>query len=493
MANRVHRTRGRVSNGPGDPALELGSRRPQTTAGAREWSGRAASAETPRAGVRPRWWRDMARRRTLAVADAGAAMLSMAVLTGSLTGLIWAVVSLPLWVLGAKLFGLYDRDHRALRHNTIDELGRLAVWMGSMVLALAWVVLPLTPIATPSATSIAVAWVAGLGAVTLGRGLGRWAWRRAVAPERCLVIGDGRLARSIKRKAELFPDLHLEVADHPCSVDDVRQDPEAFVGLADRLVVASDSVDPALIDRLVTVCRHRQTRLSVLSPLRQRTRPGALGQIADLPVLEYDTTDLSRSTLMLKRAMDLVIGSLGAVAALPLVPLIVLAIKLDGRGPVLFVQTRAGLKGRPFEMYKFRTMAPDAHERRHELVDLDSLPEPVFKLSADPRVTRVGRVLRRLSLDEIPQLINVLKGDMSLVGPRPEEIEVVERYEPEHRFRLDVKPGLTGPMQIYGRGELTLEERLELELDYVENLGLAHDLRILAATIPTVVRGSGAS
>jgi exopolysaccharide biosynthesis polyprenyl glycosylphosphotransferase len=498
MTHRVGQTRRRADNGSGDPALELGAGRPESSAAgpAQGWAPATAEAGTQasRSSPRPRWWRDMVRRRALAAADVGAAVLSMAILAGSLTDLVWALSSLPLWVLAAKLFGLYDRDHRALRHTTLDELGLLAVWMGSMVLVIAWLVLPLTPAATPSEASIGLAWVAGLGAVTLGRGFGRWAWRRATPPEHCLVIGDGRLARSIKRKAELFPDLHLEVADHPCSVEDVRRDPAAFVGLADRLVVASDSVDPALVDRLVAACRDRQVRLSVLSPLRQRARPGRrLGQIADLPVLEYDTTDLSRSTLMLKRAMDLLIGSLTAAAALPLVPFIVLAIKLNGRGPVLFVQARAGLGGRPFRMYKFRTMTPDAEARREELVDLDSLPEPVFKLSADPRVTKVGRILRRLSLDEIPQLINVLKGDMSLVGPRPEEIEVVERYEPEHRFRLDVKPGLTGPMQIYGRGDLTFQERLEVELDYVENLGLVHDLRILVATVPSVARGSGAS
>jgi lipopolysaccharide/colanic/teichoic acid biosynthesis glycosyltransferase len=116
----------------------------------------------------------------------------------------------------------------------------------------------------------------------------------------------------------------------------------------------------------------------------------------------------------------------------------------------------------------------------------------MFKLNSDPRVTRVGRILRRLSLDELPQLYNVLRGDMSIVGPRPEQMELVQRYRPEHRFRLAVKPGLTGPMQIYGRGELTFAERLSVELDYVDNLSLAQDLKILATTVPVVLRGRGA-
>ena len=131
---------------------------------------------------------------------------------------------------------------------------------------------------------------------------------------------------------------------------------------------------------------------------------------------------------------------------LPLFAVIALAVKLDSRGPVFFAQTRAGIGERPFRMFRFRTMVPDAPALLEDLVNLDELSEPVFKLTDDPRVTRVGHVLRRWSLDELPQFFNVLRG-MSLVGPRPEQIELVARYRPEHRFRLKVKPGMTGPMQ----------------------------------------------
>ncbi len=172
-------------------------------------------------------------------------------------------------------------------------------------------------------------------------------------------------------------------------------------------------------------------------------------------------------------------------------PLIALAIWLEDRGPVLFAQHRAGLHGVPFRLLKFRTMHVGADRSLEDL--LDELPEPMFKLRRDPRVTRVGRFLRRLSLDELPQLWNLLRGDMSLVGPRPEQLELVERYGPEHRFRLEVKPGLTGPMQVHGRGELTFEERLAVELDYVENLSIGRDLRILALTPVSVIRAPGRS
>ncbi|MCB0252049.1 MAG: sugar transferase, partial [Anaerolineae bacterium] len=161
-------------------------------------------------------------------------------------------------------------------------------------------------------------------------------------------------------------------------------------------------------------------------------------------------------------------------------------------GPIFFGQTRVGENGRPFRILKLRSMVCDAEARLPEVVDLNALHEPVFKLPDDPRVTRVGRVLRRTSLDEAPQFLNVLRGDMSLVGPRPEEEQVVARYSDEQRRRLAVKPGITGPMQINGRGDLSLQERLRLELDYIDNYSLRRDVAIMLRTIPAIMRGDGA-
>jgi lipopolysaccharide/colanic/teichoic acid biosynthesis glycosyltransferase len=143
-------------------------------------------------------------------------------------------------------------------------------------------------------------------------------------------------------------------------------------------------------------------------------------------------------------------------------------------------------------MIKFRTMVSNAEDLLNDLVPFDKLADPMFKLREDPRVTSVGRFLRRTSLDELPQLFNVLRGDMSLVGPRPEQVELVDRYAPEHRFRLAVKPGITGPMQVYGRGELSFEERLAVEREYIENLSIGRDVRILALTLPIVFAQRGA-
>jgi len=176
----------------------------------------------------------------------------------------------------------------------------------------------------------------------------------------------------------------------------------------------------------------------------------------------------------------------------PLLLAISLAILLDSGRPVLFSQRRAGKDGEPFTMLKFRTMVADAEQRLAELVDLEKLDEPAFKIPDDPRVTRSGRLLRRTSLDELPQLLNVFRGEMSLVGPRPEEEAVVALYDERQRIRLAVKPGLTGPMQVYGRGDLTFEERLAMERDYLDNLSLTGDLAILLRTPRAMVRGDGA-
>ena len=234
-------------------------------------------------------------------------------------------------------------------------------------------------------------------------------------------------------------------------------------------------------------------KLSVVPPARAIFGTAVrLGHIADLPLIEYNTWDVARSTMFLKRALDVIVSVASLILLSPLLLLIAVAIRLDTRGGSLFSQLRAGQGGRPFRMYKFRTMVVDAEERLGEVVAIDELADPMFKLRRDPRVTRVGRLLRRWSLDELPQLLNVLKGDMSLVGPRPEILDLVERYRPEHRFRLDLKPGLTGPMQIFGRGELRFEERLAVEREYIENLSLGRDLRILLLTGAAVFQGKGA-
>jgi exopolysaccharide biosynthesis polyprenyl glycosylphosphotransferase len=440
------------------------------------------------------WWRDSLLRRLLAVADLVTALivsLAIGIFSGTEEAL-FSLLALPVWILLAKLQGLYDRDQRALRRLTVDELPRLLLWTTTGIAAVA-LLLALTP---PGPVGVAVAfeaWVVAFLTAPLLRTGARALWRRLTPPERTLIVGRGPLSEATRRKLQLFSDMHLRVTEESArNVDDALARPELLRDV-DRVIVAEQTHNERSIETLIAACRREQIKLSVVPPIRGMFGTAVqLDHVADLPVVQYNTWDVPRSTLFLKRCLDTAASLLALTLLAPLFLVIAIAIRLDSRGSVIFAQTRAGLGGRPFRMFKFRTMVSNAEALLPELVAFETLQEPMFKLRDDPRVTRVGRLLRRASLDELPQLVNVLEGEMSLVGPRPEQIELVARYAPEERFRLAVKPGLTGPMQVFGRGELTFEERLAVERDYIENLSIGRDLRVLAMTLATVVNGKGA-
>jgi exopolysaccharide biosynthesis polyprenyl glycosylphosphotransferase len=442
-------------------------------------------------------WRDALLRRILALADFGAGIavsISLGVFSSGHVNLtLWSALLAPAWVLLAKLSGLYDRDQRSLRHLTVDELPRIVTWALAGTVALTFL-LALTPAGQLSAGRALQAWIVASVAAFVLRAFGRLAWRYLTPPERTLIVGEGPLAVQARRKLQLFPDMHVElIGQRPeIPVEELRGATEDLSGI-DRIILASSSLDERLIAELVAFCRRRQIKLSVIPPARGMFGTAVqLNHIADLPVVEYNTWDVSRSTLLLKRVLDIGVSVVALVALAPVFVLVSIAILLESRGSPVFVQTRAGQGGTAFRMLKFRTMVANAEELLPQLLPFDQLGEPMFKLVGDPRVTRMGRILRRWSIDETPQLVNVLLGHMSLVGPRPEQIDLVERYAEEHRFRLLVKPGLTGPMQIYGRGQLTLQERLAVEREYVENISIVRDLRILVMTIAPVFSGRGA-
>ena len=453
----------------------------------------AASAPTllaPR-----RFWHDSLRRRVLALADVTAVIVA--------AGAFWAsgasaedaaavVLFAPGWLLVAKACGLYDRDHRSIRWLTIDELGRIVGLAVGGTVALATVILVLGVNDLTASAQLRL-WILVAASVFTFRVAARAIWRWVTPPERTLILGDGALADGTRRKLELFPDIHVEVvaSRESCRPDELRHDES--LDRIDRVIVASPTLDERLLAEVIAVARARQLKLSVVPPVRGMLGTAVeLSHVADLPFIEYHTWDASRTTLVGKRLLDLTVSFVALIVLSPLLVAIAVAIRAAGPGPVLFVQQRAGVGGRPFRMLKFRTMEDGADERLGELVDIGELEEPAFKLRDDPRVTTVGRLLRRTSLDELPQLVNVLRNEMSLVGPRPEQVEIVERYTPEQRFRLLVKPGLTGPMQVYGRGALRFDERLAVEREYIENISIGRDLRILALTIVSVLRRRGA-
>jgi len=210
-------------------------------------------------------------------------------------------------------------------------------------------------------------------------------------------------------------------------------------------------------------------------------------------VAEIRPQHRSRRSLVVKRTIDVIGSTAGIVILSPLFLLLIIAVKLTSRGPAFFVQDRCGYRGRVFRFYKFRTMVADAEERKAELEHLNEMKGPVFKIARDPRITRLGAILRKTSLDELPQLLNVLRGEMSLVGPRPPVPDEVERYDSRQAQRLSVIPGITGLWQVSGRSQLQdFDAWIELDLQYARRWSFGLDARILLRTVVVVLLGRGA-
>jgi exopolysaccharide biosynthesis polyprenyl glycosylphosphotransferase len=462
------------------------------------------SPRTPRRSAITSWpSADVLRRRLLFGADV-VAVLCATMATGTVSGSALeratATTIVALCAVGfAKTLRLYDRDHQSMRHTTAEEVPTLLSWT-LLIVAVAVIATRIVGGGEPSVLTLSALVVALLGGSTGLRAAARAAWRRSTPPERTVIVGTGPLERGVRRKLELFPDMHLEVVavvDTTAASDAeglLASIEETAGGQVQRIVIASTAIDEWLIRELVPACRARGTKLGMVPPARGMFGTAVrLDHIAELPVIQYNTWHVSRSTAVAKRAIDILIAVVGLLLVSPLLAAIALAIRLDSRGPAIFRQPRGGREGKPFTLLKFRTMVHGADQRVGEVIDVAALATPMFKLHDDPRVTRVGRFLRKTSLDELPQFWNVLRGDMSLVGPRPEQLDLVARYDAEARaVRLVVRPGLTGPMQVYGRGRLDFEERLAVEREYVENLSLGRDARLLALSVAAVVRGTGA-
>jgi exopolysaccharide biosynthesis polyprenyl glycosylphosphotransferase len=448
-------------------------------------------------------------RRLLALADWTALASSLFVATAASAStevgtLFWAIMFSPIWILVGKLHGLYDNDHRRIRHSTLDELPSLvsASVVGMLVLDGLLALSPVGPLSPTTAIAVGVGTLAGSFVL---RGVLRFLWHRLTPVATGIVIGPPRAVDMVARRISTHPETRLALVGHLSSRSEAAAEVPRLGSVADisevareyaieRVVVSEGEMSEPATERLIEECKELGLALTFLPQHYGLLGPGIeLNRLAELPVLDFRFSDPPRSTVAMKRLMDVVVSTVLLLALSPLLALIALAILVDSGRPVLFRQRRIGEAGGPFNMVKFRTMVADAEQRLPELVDLATLDEPAFKIRDDPRVTQIGRLLRRSSLDELPQLLNVLRGDMSLVGPRPEEEAVVALYDERQRGRLAVKPGLTGPMQVYGRSDLTFEERLAMERDYLDNLSLLTDLAILLRTPGAMIRGDGAN
>ncbi|HEY52012.1 MAG TPA: sugar transferase [Caldilineae bacterium] len=332
--------------------------------------------------------------------------------------------------------------------------------------------------------------------------------RRGIGIRRVLLVGAGEVSRMIMRVLLAKPDLGFEVMgfldDNPAK-GKKNLGPFSALGSIDNLAQVIDQyrVEEVIITlpwqyhrRIMSVlnqCTHLNVRARVVPDVLQLSLDQVDVEVLDgIPLLGVKTVSISGSRLAIKRTLDVLITLVGMIVILPVMALVALAIKLDTPGPVLFVQKRIGKNGQPFNAFKFRSMVADAEDLRGDLTDFNEADGPLFKIKNDPRLTRTGRWIRRFSLDELPQVFNVLRGEMSLVGPRPALPEEVDAYESWHRKRLEVTPGLTGMWQVSGRSNLSFDEMVMLDIYYVENWSPFLDLSIMLRTIPKVLSGEGA-
>ena len=323
-----------------------------------------------------------------------------------------------------------------------------------------------------------------------------------------LVIGSEYPARRFVENIATHPELGYRILG--CLDPDSERvgkavGPVEVLGTIDQLdnFLEKMSIDEVFVampfhkiegmNRIMYLCEEVGIRFSLCADwMKPYIAKTIVRTFLDFPVITYTSTPTAVGQLLVKAIVDRILAALGLIFLTPALLVMALAIKLSSPGPVIFKQRRAGLYGRPFDMLKFRTMVKEAEDLRADLESLNEMDGPVFKIENDPRVTRFGHFLRRSSLDELPQLINVLRGEMSLVGPRPPIPEEVEKYERWQRRRLSMKPGLTCYWQISGRNQVNFEEWMAMDLKYIDNWSLKLDFAILAKTIPVVLTGRGA-
>lgn len=473
--------------------------------------------------------RDALYRRPLALSDGLAfiaASLAGTAATGEFSFHPWMLAGAALIAVIAKLMGLYDRDQNRVHRATLEEIPALfelatLVTLLSVLAQGAIFGYPLAP------AGVATIWMTMLVLLVCGRMLTRSVVDCFAAPERCIIIGDerttgtvvrtlGYLGANVQIVATAPIEALLELADDGFENNTngggaghaVGEDTRNGIGgldgglaaairpLADReqphrVILASgstsaDELVPAVVDLMAS-----GMKVSIVpSTARLTSLSYEVDQLPGMALLGMKKFGISRSSQIIKRTFDVVISSLALIALAPLMTALAVAIRLDSPGPALYRQRRTGKKGREFEILKFRSMVAEAHTQRDELLHL-SRESGLFKLDDDPRVTRVGKVIRRYSLDELPQLINVLRGDMSLVGPRPLLPVEDARVQGDFRRRLDVVPGITGHWQVLGSWRVPVEDMVVLDYLYTANWSLWTDLKLLARTFRFVAAGRG--
>ena len=407
--------------------------------------------------------------------------------------------------------GLYDADSVTWG---LSVTGRVARTLSLGVVAL----ILLTYIAKVPGLSRAwtlVFWICGIVLVLVSRGLVALfvSWRRHNGHDLqpTLVVGSNSEAADIIRvlrgdpSGGLIPVACLTSSQAERLELDWVSDGIPVLGHARELVeivartnigaviIVSTAFDHDVLARMIAELRESKLDVHISSGLFEvLTSRVLVTEVSGVPLITVRGISLSKANLLTKRTFDLVVSLLVLLVGLPVWALIALAIKITNPGPILYSQTRVGRDGTPFEMFKFRSMYLDAETRLADVLSANEASGPLFKVKNDPRVTPVGRWLRKFSIDEVPQILNVLRGEMSLVGPRPPLPREVVEYSSHHWRRLEVVPGMTGLWQVSGRSSLTFEEMVRLDLFYIENWSVGLDMTLIFRTIPAVLFARGA-
>jgi exopolysaccharide biosynthesis polyprenyl glycosylphosphotransferase len=441
--------------------------------------------------------RDATHRLLLAVADVLSVALALIVVLNVLgqdRPALVTLIGLPLLVVPFKIAGLYDRDELRLVHSTLEEVPLLMQLTGLFALGVT-ILQPFLVSGGLGGGQIAALWLGAFAAIVTGRTVARSLAGRISPVERCLVVGETDRAHHVSEKLASSRARAAVIATLPLGADDFEGlgDPETVSYLVrelqiHRIVIAPTTTDTEGVVELIRIAKTMGLRVSVLPRMLEAAGSAVeFDDIDGMTMLGVRPFGLSQSSRFLKRAFDLLVTSLGMLVAGPVIAAIALAIRLDSKGPVFFRQVRVGRDGRHFRIFKFRSMVADADKRKDELRAHNEAGAGLFKIAEDPRVTRVGRFLRRTSLDELPQVLNVLRGEMSLVGPRPLVIDEDAQVLGLDRSRLHLTPGMTGPWQVMG-ARVPMQEMVGIDYLYVANWSLWLDFKTLLRTVRHVVR-----
>ncbi len=422
------------------------------------------------------------------------------------------LAALPVWVLVAKIYGLYERDEEQTDHSTADDFAGVihTVTMGAWALgAVVW----LTGVAHPPYGKLIIFWATAVVAICGCRAGARAICRRHVLYlQNAVILGCGEIGQVVAQKLRNHPEYGINLVGF-VDTDDLPRNAEddsvAYLGPPERLDVLVALLD---IERVIVAYPQmsRDDTSELMRALGEAgvqvdivprfhdliTRGLSIHTVEGLPLIGLPAPSLSRSSLFVKRVFDVGVAGVALVLLSPLFAYVAVRIKAGSRGPVFFRQERMGQGERPFRIFKFRTMVADADERKAELTDVNEYrlrlsSGPMFKVRDDPRVTRFGRVLRRHFLDELPQLLNVVRGEMSLVGPRPLIVEEANHVNAWGKRRLALKPGMTGIWQVLGRNAIDFDEMVSLDWGYVSTWSLWEDVKLVFRTLPLVIRGGG--